>query len=109
MQDFKFYITLFVFSFFINKTFSQKQQVILPGTEVIQFKSAINDHDYVIDVALPGSYGDSTKRFPVLYTLDGQWSFPQVNGNYGGLNYDGFVPDMIIVGIGWKDDYTNNR
>ena len=109
MQNFKIILLLFLFAFFIDKAFSQKKQVELPGTEVIEFKSAINDRDYVIDVSLPNSYKDTTKRFPVLYALDGQWSFPEVLSYYGGLNYDGFVPDMIIVGVGWKDDYINNR
>lgn len=108
MQILKFFIAI-LFSVFINRTFSQKQQFVLTGTEVVQIKSALNDHEYVLDIALPNSYKDSTKRFPVLYSLDGQWSFPEAISYYGGLNYDGFVPDMIIVGVGWKDDYFNNR
>ncbi len=109
MNNYKSFIRLLPFLFCLNTAFSQKPKVELPGTEVIQFKSAINDRDYVLDIALPNSYSDTTKRFPVLYALDGQWSFPGVSGNYGGLNYDGFVPEMIVVGIGWKDDYFNNR
>jgi predicted alpha/beta superfamily hydrolase len=31
--------------------------------------------------------------------LDGQWDFKLLDSIYGGLYYDGFVPEMIIVGI----------
>ena len=40
-----------------------------------------------------------TRRYPVLYVLDGQWDFKLMLSVQGGLAYDGFVPDMIIVGI----------
>lgn len=109
MYNLKSFLGLVSFLFCINAGLAQKKKVELPGTEVIEFKSAINDHDYVLDVALPRSYNDTTKRYPVLYALDGQWSFPGISSMYGGLYNDGFVPEMIVVGIGWKDDYFNNR
>lgn len=41
------------------------------------FTSAINHHDYTLLVKLPPSYSDTVKKtYPVLYALDGQWSFP---------------------------------
>ena len=93
-------------------TYSQKAKVEIPGTEVIKFKSLINKQDYVLNVYLPVSYTDPTKKFPVLYVLDGQWSFPYIAGVQGiaeGLFYDGLAPEMIVVGITWNGDYDANR
>ncbi len=101
-----------IFSFVVNTSYSQKARVEIPGTEVIKFKSAINNQDYVLNIYLPTSYNDTTKKFPVLYVLDGQWSFPYIGGVQGiaeGLFYDGLVPEMIVVGITWTGDYDTNR
>ena len=70
MRNLKWFIILF--SFGINTSYSQKPKVEIPGTEVIKFKSAINNQDYILDIYLPGSYSDTTKKFPVLYVLDAQ-------------------------------------
>ena len=84
--------------------------VELPGTQVISFTSAVNHHDYELLVDLPNSYQDSTsKRYPVLYVLDGLWMFPAVRGMRGSMNYEGYLPEMIMVGIGWPDNYEVNR
>jgi len=99
------------FSFGVNTSYSQKAEVEIPGTEIIKFKSAINNQDYVLNIYLPTSYNDTTKKFSVLYVLDGQWSFPYIAGVQGiaeGLFYDGLIPEMIVVGITWTDNYKRN-
>jgi predicted alpha/beta superfamily hydrolase len=63
--------------------------------------------DYDLYVAFPRNYGDTTKRFPVVYVLDGQWDFPLVNCVYGDVYYDGFLPELITVGITWGGDHPN--
>jgi predicted alpha/beta superfamily hydrolase len=90
---------------------SKESKVELPNTQVLKFKSAINNHDYVLYISLPDSYSDTRKKYPVLYVLDAQWSFtfPSVRGIQAGLYYDGFIPEMIIVGITWPNDYDENR
>ena len=105
-------IATFILVFITIATFSQRPKVEIVGTEVIKLKSAINNKDYILDVYLPVSYNDSSKRFPVLYVLDGQWSFPYVGGVQGvpeDLFYDGLAPEMIVVGIKWTGDYDANR
>jgi predicted alpha/beta superfamily hydrolase len=89
----------------INTAWSQNPKVQLPGTQVIRFKSAINGHGY----ELPGSYSDTAKRYPVLYALDGEWEFPLVTAIHSALCGDGFIPEMIIVGVGWPDNFETNR
>jgi uncharacterized protein len=54
----------------------------------------------------------SGKKYPVLFVLDGQWDFKLLDSVYGGLHYDKFVPEMIIVGItyaGKNPDYDRLR
>lgn len=112
MNRLKLLLALLFISFCVQVAQAQNPKVELPDTQVLKFKSAINNHDYVLYVQLPASYGDTTKRYPVLYVLDGQWSFPPVAGLLGvqpGLYYDGFIPEMIVVGITWPDDFDGNR
>src|SRR5690606_31076537 len=33
--------------------------------------------------------------------LDSQWDFPLLSSIYGQQYYDGFIPEVIIVGITW--------
>jgi predicted alpha/beta superfamily hydrolase len=87
--------------------------VTLPHSEVRQLHSSATERDYDIYVRLPELYAlYQTKKYPVLYVLDGQWDFKLLDSIYGGLHYDGFVPEMIIVGItysGKAPDYETLR
>jgi hypothetical protein len=71
--------------------------------------SLVEGQTYDIYVNLPRSYWEAAARstYPVLYVLDGQWDFGMVSAIYGGQFYDGFVPEIIIVGITWEDGNTN--
>lgn len=87
--------------------------VTLPGTELRQLESSNTGRSYDIYIRLPGEYSQDQKtEYPVLYVLDGQWDFKLLDSIYGGLVYDGFVPEMIIVGItysGLTADYESLR
>jgi len=87
--------------------------VTLPQTEVRQLHSSATGRDYDIYIRLPGLYTlYQSKTYPVLYVLDGQWDFKLLDSIYGGLHYDGFVPEVIIVGItysGKAADYETLR
>jgi hypothetical protein len=87
-------------------------QVTLPDTEVRSLKSSFTGRDYDIYVRFPEGYAQSAKKYPVLYVLDGQWDFKLLDSIYGGLFYDNFVPEMLIVGItysGVDPDYETLR
>ena len=86
--------------------------VTLPGSELKQLKSSATGRNYDIYVRLPAEYAQSQQKYPVLYLLDGQWDFKLLDSIQGGLVYDGFVPEMIIVGItysGPNPDYNALR
>ena len=77
----------------------------LPDTEVRSFKSTVTGREYDLYIRFPSSYEQYTEqRYPVLYSLDGQWDFKMLDSIYGGLNYDQFVPEMIIVGITYSGE-----
>lgn len=87
--------------------------VTLADSEMRNIKSTNTGRDYDIYILLPPDYAQNTdKNYPVLYVLDGQWDFKLYASIYGGLHYDEFVPDMIIVGItysGPNPDYETLR
>jgi predicted alpha/beta superfamily hydrolase len=80
--------------------------VELTGTQIHTLHTSTGQ-DYQLYVILPRNYQDSTKKFPVLYLLDGQYDFTLVNGIYWDLFYDGFMPDLITVGITWGGQHAN--
>jgi len=81
--------------------------VTMPDTEVRQLKSSETGRSYDIYVRLPSEYAQNQKKYPVLYVLDGQWDFKLLDSIQGGLLYDGFVPEMIIVGITYSGDHPD--
>src|SRR5689334_23293138 len=79
-------------------------RVSLPDTEVRQLKSPATGRSYDIYVLLPTDYAKTDRKYPVLYVLDGQWDFKLLDSIYGGLLFDQFVPEMIIVGITYSGE-----
>ena len=83
--------------------------VIIPGTQQLKLTSKIvSGQEYTLHVNLPSNYSDTTKQFPIVYLLDSQWDFPLVSAIYGEQYYDGFVPEVIIVGITWGGENPNH-
>jgi len=88
-------------------------KVTIAGSELRTMKSTSTGRDYDLYIHIPSSYGqDKAKKYPVLYILDGQWDFKLMDSVLGGLVYDKFVPEMIMVGItysGENADYEGLR
>ena len=81
---------------------AQFPKVDIPGSEVRKITSSIvAGQEYELHIFLPGNYKDSNKKYPVVYLMDSQWDFPLVKCIYGEYYYDGFIPEMIIVGVTW--------
>jgi predicted alpha/beta superfamily hydrolase len=79
--------------------------VTLPDTEVRSLRSSNTGRKYDIYVRLPANYARNQKKaYPILYVLDGQWDFKLLDSIYGGLLYDKFVPEMIIIGVTYPGD-----
>ena len=81
---------------------AQFPKVSIPDSEVRQITStAVAGQTYELHVMLPARYNESKKSYPVLYLLDSQWDFPLLTSLYGQQYYDGFIPEIVIVGITW--------
>ena len=97
----KYTIALFFVAFTLS-VFAQYPKVDIPGSEVRKITSSIvKGQEYELHILLPGGYKNSSKKYPVVYLMDSQWDFPLVKSLYGQHYYDGFIPELIIVGIAW--------
>lgn len=59
------------------------------------------NEDRVIWISLPKGYDENSRKYPVLYLLDGQWSFNSTSQSLDWLSSKdfGLIPQLIIVGI----------
>lgn len=81
---------------------AQYPPVTIPGSEMRTITSAIvSGQEYELHIMLPGGYSSSHKKYPVVYVMDSQWDFPLVKSIYGQQYYDGFIPELIVVGVTW--------
>jgi predicted alpha/beta superfamily hydrolase len=82
--------------------------VTIPGTEVRKITSSIvNGQEYELHILLPADYATCTKKYPIVYLMDSQWDFPVVKSIYGQQYFDGFIPELIVVGVTWGGVHPN--
>jgi predicted alpha/beta superfamily hydrolase len=79
----------------------QYPRAALFGTEARTLFSTIRGREYHLSVALPDSYKTSTQAYPVIYVLDGDFNFGVAAGLTRFSNWFRKVPELIIVGIGY--------
>ena len=93
---------------FTKVMIGQSTEVSIPGSQTKTFiSSIINGQQYVLQISLPSGYANSNKKYPVVFLMDSQRDFPLFTALYGQQYYDGFVPEMITVGITWGGDHPN--
>jgi predicted alpha/beta superfamily hydrolase len=81
---------------------AQYPAVNIAGSQVRKITSTIvSGQEYELHIALPSGYEKSNKKYPVVYLMDSQWDFALVSAILGEEYYDGFVPEVIIVGVTW--------
>ncbi len=108
MKTMKAVLLLLVTILIVTNSFSQSTEVTIPGSQTKRYTSKIvNGQEYVLHISLPAGYDNSNKKYPVVYLMDSQWDFPLLAALYGQQYYDGFVPELIIVGITWGGDHPN--
>ena len=80
----------------------------LPGTQVRELSSELTGKRHQLSIALPPSFEkEPSRRYPVLFLLDGQWDFPLVAALSGGLRFDEALPELLIVGLSWAGESPN--
>lgn len=102
-------LTVLINSFHAQSAVNENnpKPVKIAGSHWLHLTSEIVNQEYDIYVYLPRNYNDPNRNFPVLYLLDAQWDFPLVLSLFGEQYYDGFVPDVIVVGITWGGKNPN--
>lgn len=102
------YLVSFLMVLVLIKVQAQYTAVAIPGTEVRKINSKIvAGQEYELQIMLPRGYNAADKKYPVVYLMDSQWDFPLVTGLYGYHYYDGFIPELIIVGVTWSGGHAN--
>src|SRR4249920_595847 len=94
-------IVLLLLAFTVN-AYAQYPKVDIPDSEVRKITSKIvAGQEYELHIMLPGGFKNSNKKYPVIYLMDSQWDFPLLKCLYGEHYFDGFVPELIVVGVTW--------
>lgn len=104
-----FFLSLVVLLFSFLTVHAQTKKfpaVEIKGSELRTLKSKDTGREYDLYIHLPNAPTQG-KKYPVLFVLVGQWDFKLMDSVYGGLFYDKFVPEMIIVGITYSGDKPN--
>jgi predicted alpha/beta superfamily hydrolase len=83
----------------------------LGDTRYHKIKSSDLGRDFHIYVMLPDGYdGNSRETYPTIYLLDGGALFPMLAAYYRYLQFDGELPESIIVGISYgTSDFENGN
>ncbi|MEP7324156.1 MAG: alpha/beta hydrolase-fold protein [Saprospiraceae bacterium] len=70
------------------------------ATKIISIKSSFNNKSYQLNVSLPKTYSEQdTVHYPVLYVLDGKFSFKSMSSIREVLDLGKEIKDIIIVSI----------
>ena len=95
-----FVILLFVA---LNVYSQNYDSVVLNSAHVRTLRSnIIENSEYVLNIALPPNYQDTTLKYPVVYMLDAYEIFGLQLQTYQQLKFFETVPSMILVGINYK-------
>lgn len=102
------YLFSFLMALVLTKVQAQYPAVTIQGSEVRKITSKIvAGQEYELHIMLPGGYKAADKKYPVVYLMDSQWDFSLVTGLYSQYYYDGFIPELIIVGVTWSGEHAN--
>lgn len=101
-------IIIFVSIFWTLIAHAQFSTVDLPGSQKRTIQSKIVNQEYELNISFPRGYDATNKKLPVAYVMDSQWDFALVRSLYGQQYYDGFLPEMIIVGVTWGGARPNH-
>jgi predicted alpha/beta superfamily hydrolase len=95
-----------IYVFFANESMCQTNSLpAINQKQEYQLKSKINKTSYQLFVSLPKYYSSTdTVKYPVLYLLDGNYTFPIAHSTRQLLDFSSSLEDIIIVGIGYTWD-----
>jgi hypothetical protein len=80
---------------------SDRERVDVASSVRIPVLSVHRGREYELRVALPRSYDDASRQFPVLYVLDGSALFGVATDVTRLLSLRGAFPELIVVGVAY--------
>jgi predicted alpha/beta superfamily hydrolase len=101
-------LALLLLVFCVTAQVCSAQSIAVPRSELQKMKSTATGRDYDLYIHKPADFDKSKdKKYPVLYLLDGQWDFKLLDSVIGGLVYDKWMPDIVVVGITYSGDHPD--
>ena len=76
---------------------------VLENTEVRDIRAQALKRDYQLYVALPDSYRQGNKRYPVLFVVDANYSFAIVRNIAQRLNKHAGMEEVVVVGLSYAN------
>ena len=76
---------------------------VLEHTEVRDIRAQALKRDYQVYVALPDSYRQGNKRYPVLFVVDANYSFAIVRNIAQRLNKHAGMEEVVVVGLSYAN------
>lgn len=73
----------------------------LENTEVRDIRARDLQRDYQLFVALPDSYNEGRKRYPVVFVVDANYSFPVARNIAQRLHKHARMEEVIVVGLSY--------
>ena len=80
--------------------------VALPRTEVHTRRATANGVTYRLDMSLPRSFARGGAGYPLVVVLDSDYAFPVVRAAVEHLSDRGWIPEAVIVGVGYDGEAT---
>ncbi len=78
-----------------------RPQATIPDTELRMLASSNVSQEFSIFVALPHTYAQDDRAYPVVYMLDANMAFGIATETVRMLSFRNDIPEVIIVGIGY--------
>ena len=79
---------------------------VLDNTEVRDIRASELKRDYQVYVALPDSYGDGKRSYPVVFVCDASYAFPVVRNIAQRLHRHAGMEEAIVVGLSYAKGDT---
>ena len=86
-----------------NSALAAPASYVLENTEVRDIRAPALKRDYQLYVALPDSYRQGNKRYPVLFVTDANYAFPVVRNIAQRLNKHAGREEVIVVGLSYAN------
>lgn len=103
-------IIILILSCIVTQIIGQGSAIpVINRQELQSLKSKITGTEYQLFVSLPMHYSaKDSMRYPVMYILDGNYSFPIAHSSRLAMDFYSTLENLIIVGIGysWEQSFA---